>query len=155
MRRLVTGLLACALLGSACVAAPTATPVPPTATSIPSIAPSIPTAPSAPQLTPAAAATGTALPPAPTEASVSVVDNGFSPRTQRLKAGGVVTWKYTGESGHTITDTVGGTTPDTRGKVFDKVISSGESFSFAFAAAGNYPYICRFHSGMAGTVVVE
>jgi plastocyanin len=154
MRRSLIGLFALAALSAACAAAPTATPspsatpVPPTATvPVPTATAASPTATAAPA--------PTATTPAEANATVRVQDNSFSPRTQRVKAGGTVTWTYSGESGHTVTDTVGGTTADTRGKMFDKTISQGELVSFTFQQTGSYSYICRFHNGMAGAIVVE
>jgi plastocyanin len=87
-------------------------------------------------------------PPGNSTASVTTVDDSFSPRTVTITAGGTVTWTISGST-HNVTFSgaapTGGNIPDTR---------SG-SFTRTFPTAGSYNYQCTRHSGMTGQVVVQ
>lgn len=77
------------------------------------------------------------------DAKVRVVDDAFRPATVTVPAGSVVGWINRGEDHHTVTF-----------ENFDDVIAPGEKTRRRFNAPGTYAYLCRFHSGMSGTVVV-
>ena len=79
-------------------------------------------------------------------ASVSIAGFSFSPATLRVKKGATVTWTNTDSAPHTVTGDQGGETSGT--------LAQGQSYSFTFDALGTFPYHCRFHSGMRGTVEV-
>ena len=85
-------------------------------------------------------------------ASVSVLDNLFSPASLQLAAGDTLTWSQDGAEQHTITADDGS---------FDSgLINPGDVFAFTFDVSGTYPYYCQIHGapggiGMAGIVVVD
>jgi plastocyanin len=79
---------------------------------------------------------------------VEVVDNFFEPGEVRIRVGNEVTWRHAGQIAHTVT-TFGA-------QAFDSGrIVSGERFSRLFEEAGTFDYVCVFHAGMRGVVIVE
>jgi len=72
--------------------------------------------------------------------------NSFSPNPVEVKVGETVTWINDDSGRHTVTSKDG---------VFDSgMMGKGQSFSFTFDKAGQYPYFCSPHPNMVGTVVV-
>ncbi len=72
--------------------------------------------------------------------------NSFSPNPVEVKVGETVTWVNDDSGRHTVTSKDG---------VFDSgMMGKGQSFSFIFDKAGEYPYFCEPHPNMVGTVVV-
>lgn len=72
--------------------------------------------------------------------------NSFSPNPVEVKVGETVTWINDDSGRHTVTSKDG---------VFDSgMMGKGQSFSYTFEKAGEYPYFCSPHPGMLGTVVV-
>jgi plastocyanin len=72
--------------------------------------------------------------------------NSFSPNPVEVKVGETVTWVNDDSARHTVTSKDG---------VFDsRMMGKGQSFSFTFDKAGEYPYFCEPHPNMVGTVVV-
>jgi plastocyanin len=72
--------------------------------------------------------------------------NSFSPNPVEVKVGETVTWINDDSGRHTVTSKDG---------TFDSgVMGKGQSFSFTFDKAGEYPYFCEPHPNMVGTVVV-
>jgi plastocyanin len=72
--------------------------------------------------------------------------NSFSPNPVEVKVGETVTWVNDDSGRHTVTSKDG---------VFDSgMMGKGQSFSFTFDKAGEYPYFCEPHPTMVGTVVV-
>ena len=72
--------------------------------------------------------------------------NSFSPNPVEVKVGETVTWINDDSGRHTVTSKDG---------VFNsELMGRGQSFSFTFDKAGQYPYLCSPHPGMLGTVVV-
>jgi plastocyanin len=71
----------------------------------------------------------------------------FNPVTITVTAGTTVKWTNKDGTTHTITSTT---------NVFDSgnVLNNG-TFSFTFATPGTYPYFCKLHPTMTGTVVVN
>ena len=66
-----------------------------------------------------------------------------------IAMGTTVTWTNNDSIPHTSTSDTG---------VWDSgILSSGQSFSFAFTQAGTYPYHCAIHgaASMSGTIVVQ
>ena len=66
-----------------------------------------------------------------------------------IAMGTTVTWTNNDSIPHTSTSDSG---------VWDSgILSSGQSFSFAFTQAGTYPYHCAIHgaASMSGTIVVQ
>jgi len=78
--------------------------------------------------------------------AVGVADFSFTPAKVTAAQGGAAQWNFKGPSTHTATALMG---------LFNSGFkSSGTSYSFAFVAAGKYPYRCSIHSSMTGMVVV-
>jgi plastocyanin len=72
--------------------------------------------------------------------------NSFSPNPVEVKVGETVTWVNDDSGRHTVTSKDG---------VFDSgFMGKGQSSSFTFDKAGEYPYHCEPHPSMVGTVVV-
>ena len=72
--------------------------------------------------------------------------NSFSPNPVEVKVGETVTWINDDSGRHTVTSKDG---------VFNsELMGRGQSFSYAFDKAGEYPYSCSPHPNMVGTVVV-
>jgi plastocyanin len=84
--------------------------------------------------------------------TVTVKDFKFVPKGVTAALGQVVRWTFQGPSVHTATDSIGlgaGTAA-----LFDSgPRGPGETYEFAFGAAGNYPYGSTLHP-MTGTVRV-
>lgn len=72
--------------------------------------------------------------------------NSFSPNPVEVKVGETVTWINDDSGRHTVTSKDG---------IFDSgIMGKGQSFSYTFDKAGEYPYFCEPHPNMVGTVVV-
>ena len=85
-------------------------------------------------------------------AAVQIVDNAFSPGTQRVKTGTTVSWTWVGENTHSVVGTFDGQDYNSG----DHTRADGFTATYKFAAAGTYEYVCGFHGGsMRGTVIVE
>lgn len=77
---------------------------------------------------------------------VNAGSNSFSPNPVKVKVGETVTWINDDSGRHTVTSKDG---------VFDSgMMGKGQSFSYTFDKAGEYPYSCSPHPKMVGTVVV-
>jgi beta-lactam-binding protein with PASTA domain len=78
---------------------------------------------------------------------VTIINLAFDPASITVNAGDTVTWVNEDTTAHTIVADDGS---------FDSgSVAPGESFQFAFAAAGTVPYHCGIHPSMTGTVVVQ
>jgi plastocyanin len=79
---------------------------------------------------------------------VSVGDNVFQPNTIHAKVGQKITWSQDGQIAHTVTAT--------EGAKFDSgPLNPGAKFSYVAKKAGTIQYLCQFHQGMVGTIVVD
>jgi plastocyanin len=102
---------------------------------------------------PALAAPAPATKPAEAASSakpieVDVKDNVFAPATIHAKVGQKITWNMRGQVAHTVTAI--------EGAKFDSgALSPGASFSYTTKKAGTIAYLCSFHQGMTGQIVVE
>ncbi len=81
------------------------------------------------------------------QVSVEVVDNDFIPNKLTVNNGATVTWNFTGDLPHNVTDDRGAFASDTVGK--------GERFTRTFDAAGIFYYYCTIHHSMLGTLTVK
>jgi plastocyanin len=85
-------------------------------------------------------------------------DKAFSPNPLNIKLGDSVTWINDDSTVHTVTSGTGPTDPNV-GKEFDSglktLMSPGETFSFTFDKAGEFPYYCAVHPTMIGTVIIS
>ena len=81
------------------------------------------------------------------EDSIITIDNfSFSPAQLVVKTGATVTWKNQDDIPHTVV---------AAGKFRSKTLDTDDSFSFTFAATGDYKYFCSLHPHMTGMIKVE
>ena len=86
----------------------------------------------------------------PAPGTVSIDNNtstGFNPTTIIVSRGSTVTWTNNTGQTHTITNDYG--------KFESGDLPSGQQFSFTFYTSGTFPYHCKYHPMMKGTVVVQ
>jgi plastocyanin len=108
-----------------------------------------PAKPGAPALAAPAPATKPAEAAAPAKAiEVNAKDNLFEPATIHAKVGQTITWNMRGQVSHTVTATDGA-------KFDSGPLGPGQSFSYTTKKAGTISYLCSFHQGMTGQIVVE
>jgi amicyanin len=80
-------------------------------------------------------------------ATVSMDHNTFVPGEITVMTGTTVTWVNKEAMPHTVVDL---------NKVFrSKTLAKDASFSFTFATAGDYDYLCSIHPNMKGKVIVK
>ena len=83
----------------------------------------------------------------PAATVVEIHNMKFNPATLTITAGTKVTWVNEDTSPHTVTD---------RGKVFrSAALDTKDSFSYTFAAPGEFTYFCTIHPIMVGKIVVK
>jgi amicyanin len=76
------------------------------------------------------------------------IDNfSFSPKSLTVRAGATVTWMNQDDIPHNVVST--------EKKFSSPVLDTDQNFSFTFREPGSYPYYCKIHPMMTGTVVVE
>ncbi len=106
-------------------------------------------------------ATGAAGGNATTSASVvsgasSLTDTAYQPNPLQVSVGTAVTWTNNDSQPHTVTSGSNGQ-PDNKfnsSPNFTPLLNPGQTFSFTFTEAGDYPYFCMLHPNMVGTVSV-
>jgi plastocyanin len=109
-------------------------------------APAKPAGPALAAPAPATKPAEAAVPAKPIE--VDIKDNLFAPATIHAKVGQKITWNMAGQVAHTVTATEGAS--------FDSgALQPGGSFSYVTKKAGTIAYLCSFHQGMTGQIVVE
>jgi plastocyanin len=96
--------------------------------------------------------------------SVSIVSgastlttDAYSPNPIQVSVGTTVTWTNDDAQPHTVTSGSNGQ-PDNKfnsSPNFTPLLNPGQTFSFTFTEAGNYPYFCALHPNMVGTVIVS
>ena len=80
-------------------------------------------------------------------ATVSMDHNTFIPGEITVAPGTTVTWVNNENMPHTVADS---------NKAFrSKTLVKDASFSFTFATAGDYSYLCSIHPNMKGKVIVK
>ena len=109
-------------------------------------------------------ATGTNTTNAGGDTSVSIVsgassltNTAYDPNPIQVKVGGKVTWTNNDSQPHTVTSGSNGQ-PDNKfnsSPNFSPLLNPGQTFSFTFTEAGEYPYFCMLHPNMVGTVSVS
>ena len=80
-------------------------------------------------------------------ATVSMDHNTFIPSEITVVPGTTVTWVNKEAMPHTVVDTDKG--------FRSKILAKDASFSFTFATAGDYNYLCSIHPNMKGKVIVK
>src|SRR5215204_813060 len=99
-----------------------------------------------------------------TTSSVSIVPgastlttDAYSPNPIQVSVGTTVTWTNNDSQPHTVTSGSNGQ-PDNKfnsSPNFTPLLNPGQTFSFTFTEAGEYPYFCTLHPNMVGTVSVS
>ena len=75
------------------------------------------------------------------------IDNfSFGPQTVTVAVGSNVTWTNRDDIPHTVV---------CAGKFRSKTMDTDDTFSFTFAAPGEYKYFCSLHPHMTGMIKVE
>lgn len=88
-----------------------------------------------------------AAPTAPAGTSVRMAETRFEPATLEIPVGETVRWFDDDALPHTVSATDGSRDSGN--------LAPGASFERRFDTAGTYPYLCRHHPGMAGTIEVR
>lgn len=70
----------------------------------------------------------------------------FSPKELTVKVGNKVTWTNMDSAGHDVKAVDGSWGSDT--------LNKNQTFSKVFDKEGTFPYVCTFHAGMTGTIIV-
>lgn len=89
-----------------------------------------------------------AQPAAADEPTVTIKDYVFSPAVTTVPVGTTITWTNADADPHTATSIEGTSVFDSNN------IATGGTYPFTFTAPGTYPYVCTYHDGMQGTVIV-
>lgn len=77
---------------------------------------------------------------------IAITGLAFGPATITIKAGDTVEWTNNDFVDHTATDAHG---------AWDIDLPAGKSGSFTFETPGTFPYICKVHPNMTGTIDVQ
>ncbi len=72
--------------------------------------------------------------------------NSFSPKTATITHGESVCWQNSSSVPHTVTDD---------GGAFDTNLPVGQIFVHTYSSPGTFPFHCRIHLGMTGTITVN
>lgn len=86
-------------------------------------------------------------PTAPAGTSVTMAGSRFAPETLAIAAGETVRWFNDDALPHTVSASDGSWDSGN--------LVPGQAFERRFDGAGSYPYLCRYHPRMVGTIVVE
>jgi plastocyanin len=78
--------------------------------------------------------------------TVSIDNFTFAPTELKVKVGDTITWTNHDDIPHTVVSA---------GKFRSKALDTDNSFSFTFAATGDYKYFCSLHPHMTGMIKVE
>jgi plastocyanin len=90
-----------------------------------------------------------AVPASAEDASISVPDFKFAPKTATIDVGDTVTWNFKGPTDHTATSDRG------QAVKFDSgLLNADKSFSFTFTKPGKFTFHCEPHPFMKGSVTV-
>jgi len=79
--------------------------------------------------------------------SVTIDNFAFSPKDLTVKSGSTVEWTNKDDTPHTVTSN--------DGAFGSGALDTNQKFKYTFAKAGNFPYYCKFHPKMTGTVTVQ
>src|SRR5581483_2412737 len=82
-----------------------------------------------------------------TAAEVNIDNFSFTPGAVTVRPGTQVTWTNRDDMPHTI--------DSAQGKFKSAALDTDEKFQFRFTEAGEYPYFCRIHPKMTGSIVVR
>ena len=84
-----------------------------------------------------------------TDSAIEVkIDNfAFTPGAINVKRGTEVTWINRDDIPHTV--------DSTQGKFKSAALDTDQKFAFRFTEPGEYPYYCRMHPKMTGSIIVQ
>jgi plastocyanin len=92
-------------------------------------------------------AAGAIAPVRAKDATITIVDFAFQPKTITINQHETVTWTNTANQNHTVTADDGS---------FDSgPLSHGDVFGNVFDVAGTFKYHCSIHPNMQGTIIVK
>ena len=77
---------------------------------------------------------------------IKVLEMTFEPKMAEAHVGDTISWVNTGTIPHTVT---------AKDKSFDRTLQPGERFNYVLRKAGNVDYVCTFHPGMDGMLMVK
>jgi plastocyanin len=84
--------------------------------------------------------------------TITIKNFAFTPQTMTVKSGSIVRWENKDTAPHRIIFI----DKDGRDTALDSsVLSSSQSWSNKFDKPGTFPYYCKIHPEMTGTVIVE
>jgi len=86
-------------------------------------------------------------PTAPAATSVRMAGSRFEPSTLTIASGETVRWFNDDALPHTVSGN--------NGEWDSGNLAPGQGFERRFDEPGSFPYLCRYHPGMAGTIEVE
>ncbi len=86
-------------------------------------------------------------PTAPAGTSVRMAGSRFEPPTLTIRVGDTVRWFNDDALPHTVSATDSSWDSGN--------LAPGQTFEHRFDVAGRYPYLCRYHPGMTGTIEVS
>jgi len=84
--------------------------------------------------------------PVATQTVTMTNQDAFAPQVIRIASGTTVTWTNTDLDAHTLTFMPGMT--------HNTVVTNGQHFQVTFTTPGTYDYLCLYHQGMVGQVIV-
>lgn len=79
-------------------------------------------------------------------AEVKIDNFSFVPKSLTIKPGETVSWTNRDDIPHVVVST--------EKKFSSPVLDTDQAFSFTFKDPGSYPYFCKIHPTMTGTIVV-
>jgi plastocyanin len=80
-------------------------------------------------------------------AEVKIDNFAFTPAELTVPVGTTVTWVNRDDTPHTVVD---------KNKAFrSKPLDTKDSFTFTFASAGTFDYVCSLHPNMSGKIIVK
>jgi plastocyanin len=82
----------------------------------------------------------------PKQVAVTIASFAFAPASKSISKGDTVTWTNNDSSPHTVTAADGSFNSGN--------MAPGATFSHTFTSAGTFSYVCSYHSGMQGSIVV-
>jgi len=80
--------------------------------------------------------------------TIEIKEYKYVPEKVTIAAGTKITWINRDEVPHTVD------MDDGKKGIKSSALDTDETFSYTFTTPGTYPYTCRLHSKMMGTIVV-
>jgi plastocyanin len=77
---------------------------------------------------------------------IKALEMTFEPKMADARVGDTISWVNTGTIPHTVT---------AKDKSFDRTLQPGERFNYVLRKAGTIDYVCTFHPGMDGMLMVK